>query len=279
MQPVPEGSPAGWQHRTTFRYRVPVLRLIRPVVISAGLLACWQAIVWITGSPHYILPGPLRVVRAWYDHADLVLMHAGTTLLEILLGLAFGIVIGSAAALTMVLARQVRIWLLPILVISQAIPVFALAPILVLWLGYGMASKVAMAALIIFFPVTSALHDGLRRTEPALLDSARMLGATGAGLLLRVRLPAALPAFASGLRVATAVAPIGAIVGEWVGSSAGLGYLMLHANARLQVDLMFAALLTLAVLAITLYALVDTVLRRAMPWQSGERDEPDHSAR
>lgn len=234
------------------------------------LIAIWQLIVWLSGAPHYILPGPARVMVAWREHAPEIIQHAGVTLAEILLGLAIGTFIGAVTALSMAYAGHVRRWLLPVLVISQAIPVFALAPILVLWLGYGMASKVAMAAMIIFFPVTAAFHDGLRRTEPALIDSARMLGCSGLTLLLRVRIPAALPAFGSGLRVASAVAPIGAVVGEWVGSSAGLGYLMLHANARMQIDVMFAALLTLSVIAVALYTLIDLALRHAMPWQAGE---------
>jgi putative hydroxymethylpyrimidine transport system permease protein len=246
------------------------VKLIRPIVITAALIAIWQLIVWLSGAPHYILPGPARVMVAWLEHAPEIIEHAGVTLAEILLGLAIGTFIGAVTALSMAHAGYVRRWLLPVLVISQAIPVFALAPILVLWLGYGMASKVAMAAMIIFFPVTAAFHDGLRRTEPALIDSARMLGCSGLTLLLRVRIPAALPAFGSGLRVASAVAPIGAVVGEWVGSSAGLGYLMLHANARMQIDVMFAALLTLSVIAVTLYALIDLALRHSMPWQAGE---------
>ncbi|MDP6884083.1 MAG: ABC transporter permease subunit, partial [Rhodospirillales bacterium] len=113
---------------------------------------------------------------------------------------------------------------------------------------------------------TAAFHDGLRRTEPGWIDLARTMNASRAATLRHVRIPAALPALSSGLRVATAVAPIGAVVGEWVGSSAGLGYLMLHANARMQIDVMFAALFTLAVLAVALYFTMDTLLRRAMPW-------------
>lgn len=159
---------------------------------------------------------------------------------------------------------------MPLLVVSQAIPVFALAPVLVLWLGYGLASKVAMATLIIYFPVTAAFFDGLRRTEPGWLDLAKTMGGTPLAVLLRIRIPAALPALTSGLRVATAVAPIGAVVGEWVGSSAGLGHLMLHANARMQVDVMFAALFVLAVMAVTLYFSVDAALRRAIPWQADD---------
>jgi len=157
--------------------------------------------------------------------------------------------------------------MLPVLVISQAIPVFALAPILVLWLGYGMASKVAMAVLIIFFPVASSFYSGMQRTEPDLLELARIMGAGPLAVLRTIIIPSALPAFASGLRVATAVAPIGAVVGEWVGSSAGLGFYMLHANARMQIDVMFAALTVLAVTSLTLYFIVDRLLDRLVYWQ------------
>jgi putative hydroxymethylpyrimidine transport system permease protein len=197
-----------------------------------------------------------------------LLSHAGITLAEILLGLLLGSLLGVASALIIVWFRPARHWLMPILVVSQAIPVFALAPILVLWLGYGLASKVAMAMLIIYFPVTTAFFDGLRRTEPGWLDLARTMGGSRMRTLRYIRIPAALPALTSGLRVATAVAPIGAVVGEWVGSSGGLGYLMLQANARMQIDLMFAALFVLAVFAVSLYFTIDWALRRAIPWQA-----------
>jgi putative hydroxymethylpyrimidine transport system permease protein len=155
---------------------------------------------------------------------------------------------------------------MPVLVISQAIPVFALAPVLVLWLGYGMLSKVAMATLIIYFPVTAAFYDGLRRTEFGYLDLAKTMNGTRWTTLKYIRIPSALPALASGLRVATATAPIGAIVGEWVGSSEGLGFLMLHANGRMQIDVMFAALLVLAVIAVALYYSVNAGLNRLLLW-------------
>ncbi|MBX6375755.1 MAG: ABC transporter permease subunit, partial [Acetobacteraceae bacterium] len=143
----------------------------------------------------------------------------------------------------------------------------AIAPLLTLWMGFGMASKIAMATIIIFFPVASAFYDGLRRTEPGWLDLATTMGASRRTALLRIRLPAALPALASGLRVAAAFAPIGAVVGEWVGASAGLGYLMLHANGRSQTDLMFAALFVLAAMALALWFALDALLRALLPWQ------------
>jgi putative hydroxymethylpyrimidine transport system permease protein len=234
--------------------------------VLLGLVALWQALVWLTGVPRFLLPPPWLVAETLVTSAPLLADHAGITLVEILLGLLGGVLIGSLSALAMALLPPLQPWLLPLLVLGQTIPVFALAPLLVLWFGYGLASKVAMAILIIYFPITAALFDGLRRTEPGWLDLARTMGATRLRMLLRVRLPAALPAFGSGLRVATAVAPIGAVVGEWVGSSAGLGYLMLHANARLQVELMFAALIVLMAMALVLYVTIDRLLIRLMPW-------------
>ncbi len=249
---------------------------LRPIVIFLCLIGAWQALVWLTGVEHFILPGPGRVAVALVERWPSLLRHAGITIVEILLGLAIGVVLGCASAIVISALRPARRWLLPVLVVSQAIPVFALAPILVLWLGYGLASKVAMATLIIYFPVTAAFFDGLRRTDPGWLDLARTMGGSRPAVLLHLQIPAALPALTSGLRVATAVAPIGAIVGEWVGSSGGLGYLMLHANARLQVDVMFAALFVLALFSVTLYFTVDWALRRAIPWQAD--DAKDHRA-
>lgn len=244
------------------------MSVLRGLVIFLGLIVAWQALVWLTGVEPYILPGPLAVAGALAARWSILAGHAGYTILEILLGLAFGTLLGAASALLIAAFRPARQWLLPVLVVSQAVPVFALAPVLVLWFGYGLASKVAMATLIIYFPVTAAFTDGLRRTDPGWLDLARTMGGSRLAVLRVIRVPAALPALASGLRVATAVAPIGAVVGEWVGSSAGLGYLMLHANARLQVDLMFAALFVLAVFAVLLYFTVDRLLRLALPWQA-----------
>lgn len=243
------------------------MNILRPLILTAGFLLLWQLLVTLTGAPPYILPGPLPVGHALIDKFPLLLSHLGTTLAEILLGLALGTILGTGAALVMILSPLLKRWMLPVLVVSQAIPVFALAPILVLWLGYGMASKVGMAVLIIFFPVASSFYSGMQRTEPDLLELARIMGAKPLAVLRTIIIPSALPAFASGLRVATAVAPIGAVVGEWVGSSAGLGFYMLHANARMQIDIMFAALTVLAVTSLSLYFLIDRLLDRLVYWQ------------
>jgi putative hydroxymethylpyrimidine transport system permease protein len=258
-------------------------QILSVVAIAAAILLAWELLVRITGAPPFILPGPLRVLLAGLGAADILAKHALITLLEIVLGLMLGTALGVAAALAVAMARSARRLLMPLLIASQAVPVFAIAPLLVLWLGYGLGSKVAMATLIIFFPVTAAFLDGLRRTDPAWLDLARtMAGHTRLRLwreFRHIRIPAALPALASGLRVATATAPIGAVVGEWVGSSAGLGYLMLHANGRMQIDLMFAALFTLAVIALALYLLVDRSLRRLLPWSPDSLPQNDEENR
>lgn len=188
--------------------------------------------------------------------------------MEIVLGIVLGSFLGVTTALIMILSPLLKRWMLPVLVISQAIPVFALAPILVLWFGYGMASKVAMAVLIIFFPVTSSFYYGMQRTEPQLLELARIMDGRPMAIMRYIVIPSALPAFASGLRVATAVAPIGAVVGEWVGSSAGLGFYMLHANARMQIDVMFGALTVLSVVSLLLYFCMDFVLDKLIFWEN-----------
>lgn len=239
----------------------------RLLVVCTGLAMLWQALVWATDVPAYILPGPWQVATTFVTEFGYIFEHALTTITEILCGLVIGCLLGMASALAIARYAPLKRWMLPVMVMSQAVPVFALAPLLVLWFGYGMASKVVMAVLIIYFPVTAAFYDGLRRAESGWLDLAQTMGASPGAELRHVRFPAALPALASGIRVATAVAPIGAVVGEWVGSSAGLGYLMLHANARMQVDLMFAALLFLALFAVLLYYAVDTGLRGLTRWQ------------
>ena len=240
---------------------------------AAGVLAIWHLLVVLTGVPHWILPSPLAVAETLVSRAGLLARHFWVTAAEMLAGMLLGTLLGAGTALVSAHFATARRWLLPVLVASQAVPVFALAPLLVLWFGYGMASKVAMATLIIFFPVSSAFLDGLRRTDPGWIALAHSMTAAlperraRRAVLVRVRIPAALPALASGLRVAMAVAPIGAVVGEWVGSSAGLGYLMLHANGRMQVDLMFAALLVLAVFSVLAWFTLDAALRRWLPWQ------------
>ncbi len=239
---------------------------MRGLITFAVFIVLWWAVTAFLPVPLYMLPTPQSVALVLATQSSFLAQNTGVTLAEILLGLLFGTILGAFASLMMAVFPKLQRWLMPMLVISQAIPVFALAPLMVLWFGFGMVSKVLVTMLVIFFPVTAALADGLRQTKPGWLDLAATMNATRLGVLWRVRVPAALPAFASGLRVATALAPIGAIIGEWVGASSGLGYVMINANARIETDVMFAALFVLCVIAVVLFAVVDRLLRRLLYW-------------
>lgn len=206
-------------------------RLWRGSMVFCGLMILW-GLASRSGIPHFLLPSPMAVAEALWVNRAYLGWHTLITLSEILSGLALGVTLGVTLALGMILSPRLQRWLMPLVLTSQAIPVFALAPLLVLWLGFGMSAKVAMAVLVIFFPVTSAFFDGLRRVNQEYLD----------------------------------LAPIGAIIGEWVGSAEGLGYVMLNANARLQTDICFAALFILVLLTLLLWLAVDTLLHRLIDW-------------
>lgn len=230
--------------------------VLQGLTATALFLGFWEALVVLADLPPFILPGPLRVAQALWSNAGLIGWHAGVTAIEVIAGLICGAAFGAATALLLAISPVARYLIRPALVATQALPVFALAPILTLWIGYGIWSKVLMAVLIIYFPVASAFFDGLMRTPSGWLDLGRMMGATPARLLWGIRVPAAIPSLASGLRLAAVYAPIGAVIGEWVGAAGGLGYLMLLANGRVKIDLMFAALFVLAIMTLALHRAV-----------------------
>jgi putative hydroxymethylpyrimidine transport system permease protein len=240
-------------------------KILQSICIFLVVIALWQLIVSLSGLPRFILPSPMRVADAWWQNRDLIFTHSFYTLTEILIGLMIGSFLGIITAIQLAYSKYARILLRPILIFSQALPVFALAPILTLWLGYGLWSKVAMAVLIIYFPVTSAFFDGLMRTPSGYLDLAKTMQASKSAVMRHIRIPAALPNLASGIKLAAVYAPIGAVIGEWVGSSNGLGYLMLLANGRAKTDLMFAAMITLGVLSVVLYVIADKLAHRLVP--------------
>ena len=234
-------------------------RLRYPLYATLIGLGLWQAVIWITGAPHFILPSPWRVATTGFESRALIAEHAMVTGTEVILGLLIGAFLGALTAIQLAASPKMARMMMPLLVFTQAVPVFALAPILTLWFGYGMASKIVMAVLIIYFPVTSSFYDGLMRVTPALLDLAKTMGASNAQIMVRIKIPHALPSLASGLKLAAVYAPIGAVIGEWVGSSQGLGYLMLLANGRAKIDLMFASLIALAVFTVLLHRLISAL--------------------
>lgn len=229
------------------------MKALPPLAATLFALILWQAVVSLTGLPKFILPGPALVADTWWQNRAVIAEHTLTTALEVLIGLAIGTALGIVTATQLATSRAARVLVQPLLVFTQALPVFALAPILTLWLGFGLWSKIAMAVLIIYFPITSSFFDGLMRTPQGYLDLARTMQASPRRILWHIRIPAALPSLASGIRLAAVYAPIGAVIGEWVGASRGLGYLMLLANGRAKTDLMFAAMLTLGLFSVLLH--------------------------
>lgn len=238
--------------------------VLRGLLVLGFALALWQGVVWASGVPPFILPGPGRVGTSLWSNAPLLWEHARFTAANLAIGLAAGVALGVATALNLALSPGARLLLRPMLIFAQAVPVFALAPIITLWLGYGAPSKIVVVMLVIYFPVTSAFFDGLMRLPAPLTDLAQMMRATPLRRLFLLQLPNALPALASGLRLAVVYAPFAVVIGEWVGSSRGLGYLMLMANGRGQTDLMFAALLVLAAQSLILFALFEALARGRM---------------
>lgn len=246
-----------------------MMAVIRTLVATVLIVGAWQALVVFGELPHFILPSPMKVLETLWTMKFVIAEHAAITTIEVILGLLIGTVLGALTAIQLATSALARYLIKPVLVLTQALPVFALAPLFTLWLGYGMESKVLVAVLIIYFPVASAFSDGLMQTPKGWLDLAQVMGATPRQVLFRVRIPAAIPSFASGLRLAAVYAPIGAVIGEWVGASKGLGYLMLLANGRAKIDLMFAALLVLALLTLLLHYSVgkfcDALVRKYNP--------------
>jgi ABC-type nitrate/sulfonate/bicarbonate transport system permease component len=198
---------------------------------------------------------------------SLLLYHTLITLEEIIVGFLLAFVLGVGLALLMFHFPVLEKSFYPIVIGSQTIPVFAIAPLLVLWFGYGLSSKVVMAALIVFFPIVVNTLDGLKGADPDEVNLLRILKANRWQILWKVRVPSALPFVFSGCKIGISVSTIGAIIGEWVGSKEGLGYLMLHANAQLQISLIFASLMYLTILGVGLFYLVVFIERWAMPWK------------
>ncbi len=243
--------------------------LVTVLVTAASLvvfLVAWQAIVVIGSYPPFILPAPLvvfeRFARAWADGT--MWPHFSTTLVEVLLGFAIGATLALVVGVMLARSRLAERLLSPYLVAAQATPILALAPLIALWFGTGLLSKLVITTLIVFFPVAVATMVGIRSVDPRLLEMARSFRATGWQIIRRVEVPAALPAILGGMRVGVTLAVIGAIIGEWAGAERGLGVLINIARGSLfDIPLMFAALMTLGLLGVSLY-LVMVLLERLL---------------
>ncbi len=235
--------------------------------VVAILLGLWEAACRRYGLPAFILPPPSAILATTFREWKLLLPHCAVTLAECLLGIALALAFGIPLALVMFRFPWLERALSPFLVASQAVPVFALAPLLVVWLGYGMASKVLMAAVIIFFPITMSLLEGMKSCSSGYKALFYLMDASFCQTLRLLYWPWALPQFFSGLKVAVAVSTIGAVIGEWVGSQRGLGYLMIQANARMRTDRVFAAILCLTAMGLALWWSLGYLERRTIFWK------------
>jgi putative hydroxymethylpyrimidine transport system permease protein len=248
-------------------------RWLLPALLVATLLVAWQVAATsgaISGALHledFLVPSPSEIATSLWENRSLLADNAWVTLKEVVLGFCCALVAGLSFAVALHLSETLRRAAYPLLVASQTIPIIVIAPILVVWFGYGIGPKLGIVALICFFPITVNALDGLRSVDPDAIKMMRTLDASRRQIFLRVEAPTALPYAFSGAKIAVAVAVIGAVFGEWAGSSSGLGHLMLQDNAQLETARLFAAVVVLSAMAIALFGLLALAERRIVTWR------------
>lgn len=239
---------------------------------SAGILLVCLLLLWQLASslelvPKFMLPSPVRVLAAFFSDFPALMRHTVTSLTEAFSGLLYGIAAAFLLASLMDASAAVNRTIYPLLLLTQTVPPIAVAPLLVLWMGYGMAPKIMLVFLVCFFPVTIALLGGFASADP---DAVRLLKSMGAGRLQifrHIKLPSALPEFFSGLRISVSYAVVGAVIAEWLGGDGGLGVYMTRVRKSYAFDKMFAVIIWISLLTLLLMKLVDILAKRSMPWQ------------
>jgi ABC-type nitrate/sulfonate/bicarbonate transport system permease component len=265
-------APSLKQHSPWVRQRAA--GWVLSALIVAGLLLCWQAAIWIGHLEEYILPTPLQVLQAFGDSGtrSLILDNLGPTLTEALVGFALCLLIGALLAVAMFASRVVRDGLYPLLIASQAIPTIAIGAILLVALGYGPQPKIAVVVLYSFFAVSVNVYDSLQSLDPELPAVLRTLGASPWQVLWTARVPAALPGFFTGAKLAATYSISGAIYGEWVGATGGLGYALQMAANQNHSPAVLAIVVVMAVLGIAAFSVVALLERLFTPWSHGGLD-------
>ncbi|GIU88281.1 MAG: nitrate ABC transporter permease [Acidimicrobiia bacterium] len=241
-----------------------------PVAFAVAVLAAWEAYVRARGIADYVLPAPSQVWLALVDMVPELGHDVRVTVSEALAGLAIAAAGGALLALAIALWPFARRAVYPVLVVSQTVPAIVLAPILVVWLGFGLAPKIVLVALVGFFPVVVATVDGLLGADRERIDLVRSFGASRFQVLRLVQVPSAIPSFFAGTKIAATYAVIGAVIAEWMGAEAGLGLVMTRAQRAFRTDRVFAAIVVVAAVSLALFALVGLLARVATPWDDKE---------
>ena len=241
-------------------------RLWPPLALLAAATGVWELVVRAARVPDYLFPSPSAIASAFGSDAGLLGDATLVTVREVVLGFLLSVLLALALAVLIHFSAVLRRALLPILVLSQAVPTVVLAPVLAIVLGYGIAPKLVVVAIVCFFPIVVNAVDGLRSADVELVRMMRTLRGSRLAIFRRVEVPGALPAIFSGARIAATYAAVGAVFGEWAGSSSGLGFVMLQAQPALATGRIFAAVLILSALALALYALVTLTERLVIPW-------------
>jgi NitT/TauT family transport system permease protein len=239
---------------------------VYPLAGVAVIIVAWEIYIHAFGISRIVLPSPTDIYHASVENWRTLVAQSWPTFLESVLGFGLAVVVGIPIAVCVANSRILNLTLYPILIATQSVPKVAIAPIVLVWFGLGMQSKLVIAFLVAFFPMVVDTAAGMRATPPGLLELARSLRASRLQIFLKVQFPAALPFVFAGAKVAVTLAVIGAVIGEFVGSVNGLGNLLLAANSQLDSPLAWAALLWLSVLGILLFAAVVIAERLLMPW-------------
>ena len=269
---APASAPAA-SRATTSRLRRWRDEYAAPGALLALIGIAWEASTRALEVPPWILPAPTQIARAAFDSMGTLPEHLRTTLTEAAVGLVAGASLGVAVALVMASSSLARRVVYPLIVISQNVPMIVLAPLLVIWFGFGMLPKVLIVALVGFFPIAVGMTEALLRADPEMIELVRSMGASRMQVLRTVRLPGALPAFFAGLRISATYAIFGAVIGEWVGASSGLGLFITRSQRAFRTDQVFVAVIVIAALSIALFYIVGYVARLVMPWQAATVEE------
>ena len=241
---------------------------MRPAFLLAALIGLWEAIVRLAHVQDYVFPAPSAVARSLYDDRGLLGSATLVTVRELVLGYLLAVAAALLIAVALHFSPALRRALLPLLVLSQTVPTVLLAPILAIVLGYGIEPKLVVVAIVCFFPIVVNAVDGLRGADPELTRMMRTLHGNRLAIFRRVEFPGALPAIFSGARIAATYAAVGAVFGEWAGSSSGLGFVILQAQPALETARIFAAAIVLSALALALYGIVTLAERILVPWHA-----------